>query len=519
MSRGDDAADGMAQLAALMRRVEATPGDYAGNRDLGLFLAARRPLQMQAQPFLERALASPQADGEEAVRMILSLCDILGLQNRFADAIIRLRQAIARYPRAPTLVYALGDMLLRVGRIHQSSELWGRAVRIQHTAARAASAALGAPLVQVLMPNLLTLYFFGELAARLDLWVKAQRLGLIAPARNILFAPPGSIAHPALLSYWRDQVEVIEDPAAIDALDARYRGNIVFLDYIPLPDGRTLRRDLAHAAVHGLWEDQGGAPLLTVTPDHQQRGRTLLRAQGMPDDAWFVCLHVREAGFHGDITAWSLNRHRNADIASYEPAIRAITARGGWVVRIGDPSMARLPEIPHCIDYAHADWRADWVDLFLIGSARFFLGMPTGPYSVAMAFGVPVLGTNWFPLGFWPFCSGDLFLHKRLVTRDGKRPLSIAESLRAPFLGGLEPRMFETAGLEIVDNTAEEIGEAAEEMLDRLDGRSPHDPEGERLCDAYRAAADPHGVGLRARPALGFLRRHPELADPARQAP
>lgn len=512
MSRDDETAGGTATPAALMRRVEANPEDYAGNRDLGLFLAARRPLQMRAQVFLERALASPQANGEEAVRMTLSLSDILGLQNRFADAILLLRQGIARYPQAPVLVYALGDMLLRVGRVNQASDLWGRAARIQHAAARDGAAVRGEPLVQVLIPNLLTLYFFGELAARLDLWIKAQHLGLIDRARNILFAPPGSIAHPALLSYWRDHVEVVEDPAAIADLDERHRGSIVFLDYIPLPNGSTLRRDLAHAVVHGLWEDQRKGALLTLTPEHRERGRALLRAQGMPDDAWFVCLHVREAGFHGDIAPWSLNRHRNADITSYEPAIRAITERGGWVVRIGDPSMRPLPELPQCIDCARAGRRADWVDLFLIGSARFLLGMPTGPYSVAMAFGVPVLGTNWFPLGFWPFCTGDLFLHKRLVTCDGQRPLSIAESLRPPFLGGLEPRMFEAAGLEIVDNTADEIREAVEEMLDRLDGRPPGGPDDERRCQAYRTAADPHGVGLRARPALGFLRRHPELA-------
>lgn len=511
MAGEDETADGAALLATLMRRAEAAPGDYQANRDLGLALAARRPLLLRAQPFLETALASPWAGGEDLARMALALADILSLQGRFADAITRLRQAIARCPQVPTLVYVLGDLLLRVGRINQASDLWQRAVRLQHDAARRGAAARGKMPVHILVPNLLTLYFFGELAARLDLWIKAQRLGLIAPARTLLLAPPGSIAHPALLDYWRPFIEVVEDPAEIACWEDQYRDSFVFLDYVPLPDGRTLRRDLAHAAVHLLWEDRGHAPLLSPAPAQAEQARALLRAQGMPDDAWFVCLHVREAGFHQDTASWSLNRHRNADVMSYMPAVRAITARGGWVVRIGDPSMRPLPEMPRCIDYAHADWRAPWVDLALIGSARFFLGMPTGPYSVAMAFGVPVLGTNWFPLGFWPFCSGDMLLPKRLVRRDGT-PLSLSQSLRPPFFGGLEPRVFEAAGLDIADNTAEEIREAVEEMLDRLDGRPPSDPRAEALHDGFCAAADPHGVGLRARLPLAFLRRHPELA-------
>lgn len=499
-------------LALLTLRQAAAPADYAANRDLGLFLAARRALQIEAEPYLRAALAAGQAAGSEAVRLTTALCDILCLLGRFGDALALLHQAAAALPQAPALVYALGDVLLRLGQTDQASQLWGRAVRIQHAAAREACAARGEPTVHLLMPNLLTLRFFGETAARLDLWVKAQALGLIGPARAVLLAPPGVAANRALLAYWARHVEVIEDPAAIAAMQERYRGNVVFLDYVPIGDGRTLRRDLAHAAVHGAWEAQGRAPLLSLDADHAARGRALLRRQGMPDDAWFVCLHVREPGFHGDEAPWSLNRHRNAGVADYLPAIQAIIKRGGWVVRIGDASMRPLPALPRCIDYAHADWREDWCDLVMIAAARFYLGMPTGPYSVAMAFGVPVLGTNWFPLGFWPFCSGDLLLHKRLVSRRDGRPLSIAESLRPGLMGGLEPAVFDAAGLDIVDNTADEIAEAVEEMLDRLDGRPPADAAAERLHAAYCAAADPQRVGLRTRIALGFLRRHPELA-------
>ena len=43
-------------------------------------------------------------------------------------------------------------------------------------------------------------------------------------------------------------------------------------------------------------------------------------------------------GYSGD---WE--NFRNADIGNYLGAIKEITQRGGWVVRMGDPTMTKLP--------------------------------------------------------------------------------------------------------------------------------------------------------------------------------
>jgi len=63
-------------------------------------------------------------------------------------------------------------------------------------------------------------------------------------------------------------------------------------------------------------------------------------------------------------------------------------------------------------------------------------------------------------------------------------------------------------GCELVDNTPEEIREATEEMLDRLEGRpGPDDPERQA---AFRKAYEPVG-GTNGRIGLGFARRHPDF--------
>ena len=96
----------------------------------------------------------------------------------------------------------------------------------------------------------------------------------------------------------------------------------------------------------------------------------------MPPDAWFVALHVRESGFWKSLDTKFPN-NRSADIATYLPAIREITRRGGWVIRVGDAEMGALPPMEHVIDYAHSPAKSDWMDVFLYGGCRFFIGGPS----------------------------------------------------------------------------------------------------------------------------------------------
>ena len=84
---------------------------------------------------------------------------------------------------------------------------------------------------------------------------------------------------------------------------------------------------------------------------------------------WFVCLHVRESGYRGDS---SINR--NSSIENYFKAIKAISDAGGWVVRIGDATMAPLPEMDRVVDYVHTGFKSEAMDLYLISQCLFFLG-------------------------------------------------------------------------------------------------------------------------------------------------
>lgn len=157
---------------------------------------------------------------------------------------------------------------------------------------------------------------------------------------------------------------------------------------------------------------------------------------GLPADAWYVCLHVRESGFR-DSNAYieqTAYDERNATISNYIDAIKEITGRGGWVVRMGDASMTRLPEIDRVIDYPFTPSKSALMDVYLISQCRLYIGMSSGIYDVARLFQRPMIMTNmnnW--LMTYPIKKEDLGIAKHVYSKSRGRFLSLREWIAEPW--------------------------------------------------------------------------------------
>jgi putative glycosyltransferase (TIGR04372 family) len=181
---------------------------------------------------------------------------------------------------------------------------------------------------------------------------------------------------------------------------------------------------------------------------------------GIPLEDWFVCLHVRETKNLKD------SDNRDATIQNHFGGIKAITEKGGWVVRIGDSSMTPLPPMERVIDYPHTPYKSELMDMYLISQCRFFFGTNSGPSDVAMLFGKPMLlvNTHEWSANF-PLRKGDLVLLKHTYSRSRDRFLSVSEILDEPFncqiFGGRSEEYVK------VENTQEEIRDVVEEFLNK----------------------------------------------------
>jgi putative glycosyltransferase (TIGR04372 family) len=348
--------------------------------------------------------------------------------------------------------------------------------------------------------------------ALLDFWVKMKHLGWRSWQHLLLLAPPKATANPAYLDHWRRHFTVITDPYLIRALApfASALGNRV-ASVLQLPDGQEKYFCEGMGVIQEQWEARGHKPLLELSQAERQRGREGLARLGVPEGAWFVCLHVRSAGFHKEGEGLH-QAHRNADIHSYLPAVRHIIARGGWVIRLGDKSMEPLPPLQGLIDYAHSPCKNSAMDVFLCGACRFFIGVASGLSHLPTTFGVPCVLTNWVSNAFPVYSAKDLFIPKLTWSDAENRLLRFDEALEP------EVRKLSYCGLKLlerdlraVDNTPEEIMELVDEMFEVLDGAAQYTAADGQMQEVFRRLAVGYGLVGFSRLGRAFLRKYAHL--------
>lgn len=211
------------------------------------------------------------------------------------------------------------------------------------------------------------------------------------------------------------------------------------------------------------WTEQIQQPLPVYLPPALKTAAADMRSRlGLPDDAWFACLHVRESGFHNDPES----AERNASIANYVGVISAITGRGGWIVRMGDPSMTRLSPMPNVIDYPFRPEKSDLMDIYLISKCAVYIGMQSGIFDVAMLFQRPIILTNMVSWLYpYPQRPRDLGICKHVHSHSKGRRLSVREWM----LESLDAQSFVgriNDDYRFEENSTDELTDLVEEFLE-----------------------------------------------------
>lgn len=358
--------------------------------------------------------------------------------------------------------------------------------------------------------------FVGHLACDTDCYVKEGILGMRPHHFGILLAPPGVVANPHLLDYWRQYLTIISSPFLCKMLEPLSRDKK--LEYVILYcSGKISQHKInTFPAIQRAWGDRPS--LLTLREADRERGWNCLQSLGVPKDAWFVCFHCREPGYvyprhtpEQSQAYHKIQHHRNADIYTYIPAMRAIVERGGWCIRMGDPATKPLPLMEKVIDYAHLPVKSNWMDVFLCASCRFFLGGSSGLMGIASVFGITGatanIGDMGAVLGHGP---RGINILKLVWSLSEERYLTFKEVFDSPishFFYGFE---YDDAGVRVVDNSPEDIRDLALEMLDRIEGKAIYTAQDERLQERFISLLRPghYSYGGSSRVGRDFLRRY-----------
>ena len=347
----------------------------------------------------------------------------------------------------------------------------------------------------------------GHLALEPDCLIKEVMLGRIPQRRWIILAPPTRVANRHLLHYLKTHFHIVENPALCFMLAAMTRAGLMREDVARYLHARN-RGQLA-CEVQARWGAR--APLLALSASDYAWGDNALEQLGLPKDAWFVCVHVREGGFSP--VDESVQAHRNGSITAIIPAAEAIVAQGGWVVRVGDPSMAPLPALPGVIDYAHHPLKSERLDVVLCARARFILGNTSGIALVGTIFGTPCAIANIIPVSTLWFRPEDISIPKLLWSNSQHRYLTFAEAMAAPLANFRYASLYASSDIRVDENSAEDIRDLALEMLAGLNGNFIETETDKNAWSQIKHYFLPHHLGHDscARIAASFIRKHPAL--------
>ena len=336
----------------------------------------------------------------------------------------------------------------------------------------------------------------GSLVTETEIYLSELDLGIYDKAFDIFYYTQ-PVCNKQLMRMMRRKIHIWNLVRFIDYSNRRIPGGEAH--YVPK------RKDHCRD-IHGV------LPLtkthLEFTELEKVKGELGTRWIGVPSYRKIICFHARDSLYLNYLPGdWSYHNYRDADIQDFLPAVEKISYRGYTMVRMGAKVKDKLPKIHGVIDYATTE-RTDFMDIYLCSRCKFFLGTNAGIIQVAMMFRKPVVCVNVLPYkSILSFSSNDLVICKRLWHIKEKRFLSFKEIINSEIFTYAESQKYIDAGLEVVDNTPEEIFEATEEMNDLLDRRRTYTQE---EIDRQKSFKELLGeVGL---PIIGskFLRRYNE---------
>lgn len=344
----------------------------------------------------------------------------------------------------------------------------------------------------------------GHLAANTEYYLRRRDAGADRGEETRVFLSSSKPCNRQLQDMIKRRLPVVESSllaAAVATARLRWPDSPVWIDLSSVgPDD---------------WELWGKTkPQLSFTDDEERRGRELLRSMGIPEGAPFVCFAMRDKAYlDGHLKSQSFRYHdyRDGDVANCLPAAEWLAGRGIYVLRLGaavgkpfESSDSRI------IDYA-SRFRTDFGDIYLLGRCKFFLGDTAGLFWPPSILGRPTALMNIVPLTHLQPVPNSMLMPK--IYKKSGRALGFRQVVASGYEAFLRAEQYEAAGVELEQNTPEDILGMVREMNARVDGDWTPGPDDEELQRRFWDCF-PEGHVARGCPARipsDFLRRHKEL--------
>lgn len=347
----------------------------------------------------------------------------------------------------------------------------------------------------------------GHLSACTELYLCGRDAGQNNAQTFDIFYPILPYCNPHLVKMWKRQLRISRFAYWPDWLNRKLPNSKKHI--IPYAGARDIDGLLEQTPIH-----------LSFTPEQERLGQEQLRRIGIPKDAPFVCFHARDSAYLEQMYPnrdWSYHNHRDSSIQNYIPAVEELAGRGYKAIRMGAIVKEALATTnPDIIDYATNGTRTDFMDIYLSAKCHFFLSSGTGIDQVPMIFRRPIAFVNFLSFeGLSSWGSNYLLIPKKLWLREERRFMRFREILESGVGRFTSDEPYEQFGIEVVENSPEEIRAVVIEMDERLKGTWQTTEEDEALQRRFWSlfkASKLHNV-IRTRIGSEFLRQNRALLD------
>jgi putative glycosyltransferase (TIGR04372 family) len=208
-------------------------------------------------------------------------------------------------------------------------------------------------------------------------------------------------------------------------------------------------------------------PKIILKPHEINQGKVFLKKQNFSENDKFVCFFARDPYYHPNIkNGLYKNSLRDSSILTQIPAMEHLSKNKYKIFRVGSTFGEKLPFInDKVIDYAHSNFKSDFLDIFLLMQCEFMVSTGSGIDSVPLLNRKKVLLVNYSH----PLETIDNFFYPLFITKKYK---SLPSGDLIPYSQVFEKKLYliqniselERNGYRLVDNSELEILEAVVDM-------------------------------------------------------
>ncbi len=314
----------------------------------------------------------------------------------------------------------------------------------------------------------------GLLAAEVELYCCEVDADINTPSQKYidLFYMEKDVCNKQLALMWKREINIVPYFFGLILQKIKYLISILEI-FFPSLALHTINNTQNDRDVHNLLDMS--PPHLKFTQEEEDIGNQKLRSFGLPMNAKFVCLIVRDSAYLDSRSYqgnWDFHNYRDTDIQTYVMAIEELANMGYYVFRMG--AVVGKPmgvKNSHIIDYAINGMRNDFMDIYLGAKCDFCISVGTGFDAVPSIFRRPIVYANMAPIGYFAtWSSRFLLLTQHHYSIEDNRELSLIEIINRGAILCYSVDCYNAKNIKLMHNTPEEIHDQVVEMAKRLEG-------------------------------------------------